>query len=115
MVSVRILDSLGINYTINYAKRFGYKKEDLPKDLSLALGSGEMTPLELASGYATFANGGFNIEPFLISSIEDSNGNVLSKTNRVVCLMCENVDLTLDGEPESIESLAQLDYLLQKI
>ena len=112
MVSVRILDSLGINYTINYAKRFGYKKEDLPKDLSLALGSGEMTPLELASGYATFANGGFNIEPFLISSIEDSNGNVLFENKpRTVCLMCENVDLTLDGEPESIESLAQLDYL----
>ena len=112
MVSVRILDSLGINYTINYAKRFGYKKEDLPKDLSLALGSGEMTPLELASGYATFANGGFNIEPFLISSIEDSNGNVLFESKpHTVCLTCENVDLTLDGEPESIESLAQLDYL----
>ena len=112
MVSVRILDSIGINYTINYAKRFGYKKEDLPKDLSLALGSGEMTPLELASGYATFANGGFDIEPFLISSIEDSNGNVLFENKPpTVCLMCENVDLTLDGEPESIESLAQLDYL----
>ena len=112
MVSVRILDSIGINYTINYAKRFGYKKEDLPKDLSLALGSGEMTPLELASGYATFANGGFDIEPFLISSIEDSNGNVLFENKpHTVCLMCENVDLTLDGEPESIESLAQLDYL----
>ena len=112
MVSVRILDSIGINYTINYAKRFGYKKEDLPKDLSLALGSGEMTPLELATGYATFANGGFNIEPFLISSIEDSNGNVLFENKpHTVCLMCENVDLTRDGEPESIESLAQLDYL----
>ena len=112
MVSVRILDSIGINYTINYAKRFGYNKEDLPKDLSLALGSGEMTPLELASGYATFANGGFNIEPFLISKIEDSNGNVLFQNKPVtVCLMCENVDLTLDGEPESIESLVQLDYL----
>lgn len=112
MVSVRILDSIGINYTINYAKRFGYKKEDLPKDLSLALGSGEMTPLELASGYATFANGGFDIEPFLILSIEDSNGNVLFENKpHTVCLMCENVDLTLDGEPESIESLAQLDYL----
>ena len=83
MVSVRILDSLGINYTINYAKRFGYKKEDLPKDLSLALGSGEMTPLELASGYATFANGGFNIEPFLISRIEESNGNDHFEKNRV--------------------------------
>ncbi len=112
MVSVRILDSIGINYTVNYAKRFGYKKEDLPKDLSLALGSGEMTPLELASGYATFANGGFNIEPFLISRIEDSKGNIVFESKpHTVCLMCEKVDLTLDGEPESIESLAQLDYL----
>ena len=112
MVSVRILDSIGINYTINYAKRFGYQKEDLPKDLSLALGSGEMTPLELASGYATFANGGFNIEPFLILSIEDSNGNVVFESKpHTACLICEKVDLTPDGEPESIESLTQLDYL----
>lgn len=112
MVSVRILDSIGINYAIKYAERFGYNKEDLPKDLSLALGSGEMTPLELASGYATFANGGFNIEPFLISSIEDSNGNVVFQNKAVtVCLMCEKVGLSLDGEPDSIESLIQLDYL----
>mgnify|MGYP001252899698 FL=1 len=112
MVSVRILDSIGINYTINYAERFGYNKEDLPKDLSLALGSGEMTPLELASGYATFANGGFNIEPFLISKIEDSNGNIVFQNKPVtVCLACEKVGLGQDGEPDSIESLVQLDYL----
>lgn len=115
MVSVRILDSIGINYTINYAQKFGYIKEALPKDLSLALGSGEMTPLELASGYATFANGGFRIEPFLISVVKDFNGKIVFEASPfTVCAMCEQIGLGVDGEPDSIESLSQLDFLPPK-
>ena len=84
----------------------------MPKDLSLALGSGELTPLELATGYATFANGGFRIEPFLISTIKDSTGNTIFKANPVtVCLMCEKLGLGIDGEPDSIETLLQLEDL----
>ena len=112
MVSVRILDTIGINYTRSYAQRFGYEKKLLPKDLSLALGSGELTPLELATGYATFANGGFRIEPFLISTIKDSTGNTIFKADPVtVCLMCEKLGLGIDGEPDSIETLLQLEDL----
>ena len=70
LVSIRILRQIGINPTINYLKQLGFKESALSRDLSLSLGNASMTPLELASGYAVFANGGFRIEPYFIERIE---------------------------------------------
>jgi penicillin-binding protein 1A len=87
LVSIRLLKSVGINTTLNHIKKFGFNPSDLPKDLSLALGSAAITPYEIATGYAMIANGGYFIEPYLVERIEDANGEVLYKANPLV--VCE--------------------------
>lgn len=77
MVSIRILDDIGINYAIDYITRFGFRKENLPHGLSLALGSMSVSPMALAAGYAVFANGGYKVEPYLIDHITNNEGKVL--------------------------------------
>ncbi len=79
IVSIRILDSIGPRYAQDYAKKFGFPPEHNPPYLTMALGAGEVTPLELANGYAVFANGGYRIEPHIISKIADSEGNVIDE------------------------------------
>jgi penicillin-binding protein 1A len=81
LVSIRLLQTLGIPYTIDYIKRFGFKAEDLPSNLSLALGTATLTPMEIAIGWTAFANGGYKIEPYLIERIEDRDGNVVFEAN----------------------------------
>jgi penicillin-binding protein 1A len=90
LVSIRLLRAIGIGYTINYASRFGFDKKSLPRDLSLALGSGAVTPLEIARGYAVFASGGFRTVPYFIDRIEDARGEVLYRAEPYrVCDGCE--------------------------
>ncbi len=89
LVSIRILRSIGVRYATQYASRFGFVPNMLPHDLSLALGSGELSPLDLSTGYAVFANGGYRIKPYFIQRIEDLNGNVLfSADPAVACVSC---------------------------
>ncbi len=80
LVSIRLLHSIGVEYAREYITRFGFQKRDLPRDLSLALGSAAVTPLELVSGYAVFANGGFRIHPYLIDHVDTSSGDPLFRT-----------------------------------
>ncbi len=80
LVSIRILDDIGIDYTIDFLTRFGFNKKLLPKGLSLALGSLSISPLDLTTAFAVFANGGFKIDPYLIDRITDMNGKVLIQT-----------------------------------
>ena len=75
-VSIRILEAIGIDYTLNYIKQLGLQVDKLPNTLSLALGAGEMTPLEVTAGYATFANGGYRITPYLIDRIEEGDKGI---------------------------------------
>lgn len=77
LVSIRVLQQIGIPYTLDYLTRFGFDKQDLPPNLSLALGTANLTPLEVAGGWSTFANGGYRVSPYLIERIEDRDGNVL--------------------------------------
>jgi penicillin-binding protein 1A len=79
LVSIRLLRSIGVRYALNHAKLFGFDTSRLPADLSLALGSGTVTPLELARGYAVFANGGYLVTPYLIERIEGRDGEVLQQ------------------------------------
>ncbi len=86
LVSIRILRDIGIDYTIEYDKRFGFSPDELPANLSLALGSATLTPMQIAKGYAILANGGFDITPWYIEKIADSQGNVLyQQQSKAVC------------------------------
>lgn len=79
LVSIRLLRSIGVRYALRHAKLFGFDTSRLPADLSLALGSGTVTPLELARGYAVFANGGHLVTPYLIERIEGPDGELLQQ------------------------------------
>jgi penicillin-binding protein 1A len=77
LVSVRLLQLIGVQYALNYIQQFGFDTSKLPHSLSLALGSGETTPIDIARGYAVFANGGYLIEPFVIQNISTTAGKML--------------------------------------
>jgi penicillin-binding protein 1A len=77
LVSVRVIRKIGPRYTQDFIQRFGFEAEKHPPYLTMALGAGSVTPLELATGYGVFANGGYRVEPFLISKVIDAKGNVL--------------------------------------
>ena len=70
LVSIRLLERIGVDYTLEYVKRFGFDTRRFPHNLSLALGTGEVTPVELIGGFAVFANGGYRVPPFWIQRIE---------------------------------------------
>lgn len=80
LVSIRILDDIGIDYAVDFIARFGFNKSALPRTLSLALGTLSVSPIELATAYAVFANGGYKIEPYLIDRITDLEGHILMQT-----------------------------------
>lgn len=77
LVSIRLLRAIGIPYALNYTKRFGFDPTQLPHTLSLALGSGTVTPMQMAAGYAIFANGGYRVSPYFISSIKDQSNQTI--------------------------------------
>ena len=79
MISIRILHKIGAKYGQEYATRFGFDADKNPPYLTLALGAGNVTPLQMAGAYAVFANGGYKINPYLIAKVTDSDGTVLSQ------------------------------------
>ncbi|WP_446431544.1 penicillin-binding protein 1A [Pseudomonas sp. 1121_17] len=81
LVSIRLLQAMGVDRTIDYIAKFGFNKQDLPRNLSLALGTATLTPMEIATGWSTFANGGYKISPYLIERIESRNGDTLFTAN----------------------------------
>ena len=91
LVSIRVLRDTGIDYTINYARRFGFEKKHLPRNLTLALGTGLTTPLQMATVYSTFANGGFKVNSHFIQRIEDREGNVLYDASLSTQYACGDV------------------------
>jgi len=70
---------------IDYAKNFGFSENELPKNLSLALGSATLTPMQIARGYAILANGGFDVSPWLIERIEDPQHEIIFSQNYSLC------------------------------
>jgi penicillin-binding protein 1A len=79
MISIRILNKIGAKYGQEYTTRFGFDAEKNPPYLTLALGAGAVTPLQMAAAYAVFANGGYKVNPYLISRVTDSSGRILSQ------------------------------------
>ncbi len=89
LISIRLLQEVGIPQALDTAMRFGFEKEQLPTTLSLALGSGSAAPIRMASAYAVFANGGYRIKPYLIERIEDHAGGVLFQADpAIACADC---------------------------
>jgi penicillin-binding protein 1A len=79
MVSIRILKSIGPPYAQEWATRFGFDADKHPAYLTMALGAGSVTPLQMASAYSVFANGGYRVNPFLVSKLTDTKGRVLTE------------------------------------
>jgi penicillin-binding protein 1A len=77
MISIRILQSVGAQNAQDWITRFGFEAEKHPPYLTMALGAGSVTPMQMATGYAVFANGGYRVNPFVISKITDQKGRVL--------------------------------------
>lgn len=112
VIAVRLLKSVGLDNIIDHLSSFGFAPDELPRNESLALGSASLTPLEVATGFATFANGGFLVEPYLIDRIENSEGEVVYQANpAMACQPCEietprSTENILDNEltPTQIKS-----------
>lgn len=79
LVSVRILQAIGPQYAQDYIKRFGFDPKMHPPYLTMALGAGNVTPMQMAQAYSVFANGGYRVPPYFIERIEDNRGNVLAQ------------------------------------
>lgn len=90
LVSIRLLQGVGLGPAISFIERFGFERAALPRNLTLSLGTMSATPLEVATGYAVFANGGYRIQPYFIERIEDPQGNIVfTATPRVVAPECD--------------------------
>ncbi len=117
LVSIRLLRELGISNAINYIERFGFNSAELPKDLSLALGSHSLEPIRVVSAYSSLANGGYRIEPYLIDRIEALDGSLLFQANpATACHDCDSEELAVAIEPkaEPLEEASSLEELLQE-
>ena len=95
LVSIRILQSITPQYARDYTAKFGFDATKYPAYLTMALGAGSVTPMQMLTGYSVFANGGFLVPPYFIKSIEDANGNVISKFTPVVA--SENAEQVIDS------------------
>jgi penicillin-binding protein 1A len=98
LVSIRLLRKIGIRDTLDYIARFGFNKDELPRDLSLSLGSGAISPLAMAEGYAVLANGGYHVKPYIIDRIEDDKDFVYYQAEPTQ--VCE--DLSPERPQESL-------------
>ena len=110
LVSIRLLHAVGVRNTIRHAAKFGFDTDKLPKNLSLALGTGVITPWQLAASYTVFANGGYRVEPFFTERMETYTGDLLYQANPVtVCPDCPEAAKAGDGiefRPQSGETAA---------
>ena len=98
LVSIRVLNAIGVDVALSFIERFGLDVQKLPTNLSLALGTGTVTPLELATAYCVLANGGFRVEPYFIERIEDARGEVLFQAEPwVVCRECPELAIEFAG------------------
>lgn len=96
VVSVRITHAMGVPYVHRYVQRFGFRANQVPESLSLALGSGSATPQQMAEGYAAFANGGYKVSGYVIDKIYDSKGNLRAKMEPLVAR--QNAQQIIDSQ-----------------
>jgi penicillin-binding protein 1A len=98
LVSVRLLDAIGVRYMREYATRFGFSLDAIPANLSMALGTASVSPMSMARGYAVFANGGYLVTPYFIHEIDDRDGKAVYVANPArACRSCQ--ERLLDTRP----------------
>ncbi|MEH6534497.1 MAG: PBP1A family penicillin-binding protein [Photobacterium frigidiphilum] len=86
VMAVRVLRSVGLDQTIGFLTRFGFKRDEIPRAEAIALGAGSLTPVEMAQGFSVFANGGYFVKPYFIERVEDAYGNLIYQANpNIVC------------------------------
>jgi penicillin-binding protein 1A len=126
LAAVHLLQALGVDYARQFAARFGFRPKQLPNGLSLVLGSGEAAPLDMAAAYATFANGGFRVTPYLVARVEAADGHTLFQADpAVACQDCaeappsdakEAAQVLPAGARRAEQVLtAQTDYLMRSL
>ena len=112
VIAVRLLKSIGLDHAIGHLSSFGFAPDELPRNESLALGSASLTPLEVVTGFASFANGGYLVDSYLIDRIETSTGEIIYKANpKLACDPCEinnNITERMTGNKESTDVLPKL-------
>ncbi|MGD9591518.1 MAG: penicillin-binding protein 1A [Candidatus Berkiella sp.] len=92
LVSIRLLQSLGIGRALKVIERFGFERRNLPRSLSLALGTANASPLDIATGYAAFANGGYKVTPYVVQRVVDSQNKVVYEANPpTACAECQRL------------------------
>jgi penicillin-binding protein 1A len=101
LVTVRVVRQLGIDTAINYAAKFGFNPDDMPKDMTIALGSLPATPLQMATSYAVFANGGYRVSSYYLDRIEDGAGQIVYQAKPTV--VCESCDAALAGAGDAAD------------
>ena len=109
LVSVRLLDAIGVRYARDYVTRFGFSLDSLPSNLSMALGTASVSPMSMARGYAVFANGGYLVTPYFISEIDDRDGKPVYVANPArACRNCAErlLDTRAPGPPPPAGSVA---------
>ncbi len=90
LVTIRVVRQLGVDTVIDYAAKFGFNPQDMPKDMTIALGSLPATPLQMVSAYAVFANGGFKVDSYFINRIENAAGQTVYQAHpKIACEACE--------------------------
>ncbi|TDQ35483.1 penicillin-binding protein 1A [Thiopseudomonas denitrificans] len=119
MVSIRILQDIGIPYTRDYISHFGLKKTDLPPNLSLSLGSATLTPIDLTIAWAVFANGGYKVDPYIIQSISDRDERTIYAASPAVTPQLAQTRKTDDPDSKPVLAEAVIDertaYLMTDI
>ncbi|WP_052417480.1 penicillin-binding protein 1A [Cellvibrio mixtus] len=119
LVSIRLLRSIGMQTALDSMARFGFNPKDFPRDLTLALGTHELTPMQMATAYASFANGGFKIDPYLVTRIEEDSGKIVYEaTPKRVCKECEsNLPSTNDANTNVAKRIidARIAYLIDSM
>jgi penicillin-binding protein 1A len=106
LVTIRIMRQIGVGYTREYVQRFGLPAAHIPADLTAALGTAQLTPLEMAKGFSVFANGGMLVQPYLVQRIIAADGTVLQQADpKVACSHCDEPAYDMiGGPPASLEN-----------
>lgn len=116
VVSVRLLRAVGIDNIITHLQRFGFTPSDLPRNETLSLGSASLTPLELVTGYAVFANGGYLVTPYVIEKVLSEEGELLYQHNPVTaCHDCETTPAEQQTAEQPVDAEAQMDQLFSTL
>src|SRR5690606_20475238 len=105
----------GPAYATQFIERFGFPSQNLPRNLSLALGTSQVSPLEMASAYAVFANGGFQVEPYVVQRILGPDGSAVFEAQpRFACLDCVTTNQAASTQTASDATSRALSSLFQQ-